>query len=399
VKAHAQLSELAKRRAAQDWEEGGLLLQALRTDAHRHLGFGTFAEYVERLFGYSPRATEEKLRVARSLESLPETDRALRDGEVSWSAARELTRVSTPDTEKAWLSSARRKTVRQLERLVSGRKSGDLPTDPVRPEARRLVLRFEVNAETAATFREAVAHLRRRSDESLDDDAILLALAREILQGPTDEGRSSYQVLVTTCDHCGQGFQQAAGELVPLEPEVVEMASCDAQVLRNERGALGAKETDGPHVGRASQTIPPAVRRQVIRRDHGCCVVPGCRNSTFVDLHHLSTRAGGGSHDEDNLIVLCSSHHRAQHRGQLVIEGTVSAGLVFRHANGSVYGDVPADSTPACDHAERAFRGLRGLGFNENDSRRALDRVLREQGNQKEFSTEALIRAALVLLV
>ncbi len=51
-----------------------------------HLGYASFAEYVERLFGYKPRATEEKLRVAQALESLPEMNRALRDGELTWSA-------------------------------------------------------------------------------------------------------------------------------------------------------------------------------------------------------------------------------------------------------------------------------------------------------------------------
>jgi hypothetical protein len=68
VKAHAELSELAKRRAAQDWEEGTLLLEALRTGVHRHLGFGTFSQYVERLLGYSHRATQEEVRVAEALE-------------------------------------------------------------------------------------------------------------------------------------------------------------------------------------------------------------------------------------------------------------------------------------------------------------------------------------------
>lgn len=116
------------------------MLQALRSEAHRHLGFGAFAEYEERLFGYSPRATEEKLRVARALESLPDTNRALREGELSWSAARELTRVATARTEREWLGVTQDKTVRQVERLVSGRKVGDRPGDPVRPEARRHVL-------------------------------------------------------------------------------------------------------------------------------------------------------------------------------------------------------------------------------------------------------------------
>src|SRR6187399_3697482 len=71
VVAHRTLSRLAKERAAADAEEGRWLLCALRSAAHVHLGFGSFLEYVERLFGYKPRSTHEKLRVAEALESLP----------------------------------------------------------------------------------------------------------------------------------------------------------------------------------------------------------------------------------------------------------------------------------------------------------------------------------------
>jgi hypothetical protein len=45
-------------------DEGRWLLVAVRTAAHLHLGFGSFSEYVERSFGYKPRSTQEKLRVA-----------------------------------------------------------------------------------------------------------------------------------------------------------------------------------------------------------------------------------------------------------------------------------------------------------------------------------------------
>jgi hypothetical protein len=83
-----------------------------------------------------------------------------------------------------------------------------------------------------------------------------------------------------------------------------------------------------------------------MRRDGGRCVVPGCRNSVFLDTHHLDLRSEGGDHDPDRLIVLCGAHHRAQHRGQLLIEGRVSTGLVFRHADGTLYGSVVSRERP-----------------------------------------------------
>src|SRR6185295_17265896 len=91
VRAHAALSRLARERAATDAEEGRWLLRAFRSAAHVHLGFGSFNEYIERLFGYKPRSIQGKLRVAEALEELPLLGRALDGGSLGWSAVRELT--------------------------------------------------------------------------------------------------------------------------------------------------------------------------------------------------------------------------------------------------------------------------------------------------------------------
>jgi 5-methylcytosine-specific restriction endonuclease McrA len=404
VRAHEALCELSRRRAELDWLEASALLRALRANVHRHLGFGSFAEYVERLFGYGRRAVDDKLRTAMALEELPGLAQALREGAVNASAARELARVATPETEQEWLEVARGRTVHQIERMVSGHSRGAKPSDAPDSGARRHLLRFEVSAETLAHLHEAFTALRNGSGQSLDDDAVLLLMAREVLGGPADEGRASYQVAITTCDRCGRGFQQAAGELIEVESTVVEMAECDAQHLgstdpQQTHVGSGARSTQQTHVGearRAVQSIPPALRRKVLRRDRGRCVVPGCRHHRFVDLHHLEARADGGEHDENNLVVLCSAHHRALHRGQLTIRGSVATGLRFQHADGTVYGNNP--SPRAADRNERAFRGLRSMGFPEKSVSRALEQAMSQVGAQEQ-GTASLIRAALAVLV
>ena len=117
---HDALTRLARMQAGLDFEEGRQLRAAQLARVHERLGCGSFVEYIERLFGYAPRLTLEKVRVAQALERLPALAEALRTGTTSWSSLRELTRVATSETEREWLEASRGKTVREIERLVSG---------------------------------------------------------------------------------------------------------------------------------------------------------------------------------------------------------------------------------------------------------------------------------------
>jgi hypothetical protein len=386
-RAHFHLRRLAKERAAQDLEIGRWMLVALRNDVHARIGFATFAEYIERILGFDGRMAYERLRVAENLGVLPETSAALGHGAISWSAARELTRVATEETESAWLKAAAGRTVHEVEQLVSGRCRGDLPDGAKLPGLERRVLKIELTAATLATFREAMAKARRDAGGHLDDDAVMLAMARQVLGGPTDEGRASYQIAITQCPDCGRAAQQSRGESIEVGEEVVETAECDAQHVHVS--TLGGEKRSP-----ASQRIPPAIRREVVRRDHGRCVVPGCRNATFLDVHHARLRSEGGDHDPEFLLTLCGAHHALTHKGQLIIEGRCSTGFVFKHADGTKYGNelVPERAEVMRD----AFSGLRNLGFGETQTKLALQRAMTRVG--QACSLENLLRAALTEL-
>ncbi|MFZ5892231.1 MAG: hypothetical protein ACOY0T_14330 [Myxococcota bacterium] len=309
---HEQVVWFAKRRAGLEWEEGRLLCEALRAGVHRQLGMGSFAEYVERFFGYNGRLVKEKLRVAQVLAQLPVTSEALRTGELTWSATRELTRVVTAETELSWLDAARGLTARQVEELVSGRARGDLPGDPVEPKLRRHVLWFEVTGETRALFVDALAKLRMDAGGSLDDDAALLLMARKVAASDEEDaggtttngrkvggGRASYQVQVTMCKACRRGEQIGHGERYAIAPEVVNMCLCDAQII---------DDSIEPHVGqRPKQTIPSALRTYVRRCDNGRCVVSGCKHASYVDVHHLTPREEDGR-TSATIWYVCAAH-------------------------------------------------------------------------------------------
>jgi hypothetical protein len=253
------------------------------------------------------------------------------------------------------------------------------------------VLRFEVTGETRALLVDALAKVRRDAGEALDDDTALLLIARLVL-GAADNssaghGRANYQVELSVCKNCSRAEQIGSGERQPVSSAAAQMSLCDAQV--------NDEHPEETHVGpRATRAISPALRRQVMRRDRGRCVVSGCKHATFVDVHHLVPRADGGKHTADNLVCLCGGHHRAVHEGRLFIQGLPSTGLMFSHSDGTRYGG--ALRVDVAERNAHVFAALRGLGFKERDCRGALARCTAALAS--DSSREEVLRAALGIL-
>jgi len=310
------LRTIARRRATLDADEAHWLREAEALQIWRPLGMVSALDYLERVLGYGPRAAQDRLRVARALGTLPQLTAALAHGELAFSAVRELTRVATPVTETAWREAATGKNLRQIEELVADHRPGDRPDDPPDPEARVRVVRFELSAETFALMRQARAVLDDEHGSHLPDDQFVATLCNAVLDGaPATEptGRAKFQIAVTVCERCRQGWQDGAGAKLAIGPAATERAHCDAQHI----GSI-----DGATPERAYQDVPPSVARLVWRRDAGRCRVPGCRSARGLEIHHLVHRTDGGSHDALNLAVLCSACHLAHHRGVLTISGT-----------------------------------------------------------------------------
>jgi hypothetical protein len=359
------LRALGRERSAHDSNLGRWLLQGFRLGVHRLHGYGSFREYADRVFGFTGRTTEERLRTAEALEDLPLLAKAFEEGSVSFSVVRELTRVATAETEAGWLEAAHGRTARDVERLVSGRDRGDSPTDPRRLKAERRRVTFNLSAEAYAMLREARRALTQRCGHGLDDDSLVALLAEAALSGgkERDAGRSAYQVALTVCESCRNATQEAGGEPVAVDGATVAMADCDGQRV----GRL-----DAPSPERASQTIPPRIRRAVLKRHHERCAVPGCEHGAFVHVHHIELRSEGGTHDPERLVPLCSAHHRAVHDGRLVVSGMYSAGFAFAHADGSSYGAPQPDPVRSRALAE-VFQILTSMGFRQREARQMLD--------------------------
>ncbi len=312
------------------------------------------------------RAAREQVRVARSLRDLQLVRRAFASGELSYCKVRALTRVATAETEQQLVELARHATGAQLEKLVRGYQGAlKASTDQARRahERRYLSLTFDddgsvilagrLPAEEGALVKKALDAAAAGQDdaESAQTDNpvgarradALVTLARSALDGGLPERVDGEPVeLVVHVDSATLASERVSerSELEggpPLAPETVRRLGCDAALSR-------IIERDGRplSISRRKRTIPPALRRALRARDGGCAF-PGCTHTRFLHAHHIHHWARGGPTKLDNLVQLCSHHHRLVHEGGYRVERTGSS-ISFRRPGGK---EIPRASVGA----------------------------------------------------
>jgi len=341
-----ELRRIAKAERRLEHDRAHLLTRAVRLRIWSHFGRGSLSEYLEEVFGYTPKVAREHVRVAFAIEELPVLGEMLESGEQSYTALRELSRVTTAETVDEWREAARGMNVRQVEELVAGHEKGDRPSDLKDPDLAIKKITLELRAGATAQLRQARQAISAEVGSFVDDSDLIEALcAAYFAGGEADQGRARHQLMITVCDRCNQGWQDAAGRVLAIDAVDLERAECDAQRIGSDL-----------EPARATQDITPMVRRFVWRRNHGTCCVPGCRASRNVDIHHVVHREHGGGHGADNLALACSAHHRALHEGKLQITGS-APNLTITYVNAPASSPALATS-PAIDASE-ALRAAR----------------------------------------
>jgi hypothetical protein len=317
----------------------------------------------------SPRAAREHVRVARRLGELPSIHEAFAGGELSYAKVRALTRVAEPETEQELLELARHMTASQLERAVrayrhvTAAEANDLHSIAYagyswEPDG-SLVVRARLAPEDGALFVRALESSRDRLAEDPRGSAeprrptaaeALISMAdRSLANDAERSGGERYQVVV----HVEASDGASTLEDGPaLARETAERLACDASLVE-------MVERDGKplSVGRRTRTIPPSIRRALQARDRRCRF-PGCENSRFLHAHHIRHWAHGGETRLDNLVLLCSRHHRYLHEGGYSLVPLADGELEFRDPWG---GPIPYVPRPPPGNSERLVERNRAL--------------------------------------
>jgi Domain of unknown function (DUF222)/HNH endonuclease len=360
-------------------------------------GFRSCAHWLSWRVGMRRGAARERVRVARALGSLHLLADALARGELSYAKVRALTRVATPETEERLLAVGKAGTACHVERIVRGWRRVDQLAEARetthRHKSRALrvyddedgmvVIRGRLTPEAGAVLKQALAAAREtlyQQTRGVDAGAVpgdvssetsstqqqadaLALLAETALHHGIDPGTPGerYQVVVHV-DAEVLANPEAPGQSVleggtHVSAETSRRLACDASrvVMRHD------PDGNVVEVGALTRTIPPAIRRALHHRDHGCRF-PGC-GLPFGQGHHIRHWAQGGPTTLSNLAMLCRRHHRAVHEEGYQVERQPDGELRFRRPDGRPLPDVPPPSAVPNDpvQALRARNEAAGL--------------------------------------
>jgi hypothetical protein len=355
-------------------------------------------------------AAREKVRVAHAIRLLPGINAAFREGRVSYSKVRAMTRVATPENEAVLLNIAIHGTAAHVERTVRQFRTIEHLEEAHRAAAayrdrylqfrylddERQIVHGVLPVEVAELVRQAVDRAVELLEAGPDDSAeswgarradALRLIASQFLEQRAEEAGSSdrYQVVV----HIDQALLTGAASSTPgakpvlaeledgpaLAIETARRLACDAALV----GMVDDAQGEPLSVGRRSRAIPPSLKRALKARDKGCRF-PGCPHTRYTEGHHIEHWANGGETKLGNLITLCHHHHHLVHEGGYRIEVTDDGVFRFLDPEGA---QVSEDFAVA-----GRFRGIAIGDFNRERGIHVTPAsiVTRWQGERMDYS-------------
>lgn len=265
---------------------------------------------------------------ARALEHLPRLAQALAAAELGLDKVVELARFATPETEAGLIRWA------QAHSCGAVRQRGDRqlrpsPTEVVEiqvsrslawwtcDDGRQLGLSAQLPAAEGAVVVRAISRLARRVPSMPHEDPewsieqrradALVALCSASIAADADHDRATVVVHTTFDDlRTGGNGESEGGGVIP--GVTLRRLLCSARVQTVIEDSSGT----AVGVGRTTRVVPAWLQRQIRHRDRECRF-PACGARAFTQVHHIEWWRNGGRTDLDNLVLLCSFHHRLVH--------------------------------------------------------------------------------------
>jgi len=315
--------------ASRDLFFGRIAQRFLALRGWQALGFATEAHYARERLGISRASLRSKVALAHRTQGLDHLIDALQRGHIGFEAAHLIARIATPETERAWLTRATRRTFKHLREEVQAiematRYLGETDTSPPNDAQLQQV----EAAERAILSGDLLRSVIRNAQSEPDEQAVQISGGPETNDHPEPEDEASaVQISVGPSAKITLRIRVPGDVLLHYR-----------QLERLHRKKLPGEsfiqflcttfwQTWVPHLGTSDKW------EQIYRRDRYRCTNPVCHNRN-VTLHHVQYRANGGTDAPENLTTPCAfCHLEGEHGGRLKIlpPGNNPTWLLGRH--------------------------------------------------------------------
>ena len=311
------------------------ILECDRHDLWHGQGCRDLAEFLAGRYGISKWKARRWIGAAYALEHLPQISQALTNGVLNLDKVVELTRFSTPATEEKlirWATGVTPGAIgrradteirKSLERVQTAEAERHL-TWWWHADGRGLEFEGRLPAVEGRVFMSAIDRLAKdlpapapeevaegAGDYTLEQrraDALSM-LASTTVAEDADPDRATVVVHASNDALAGGGGNGSIVGGPAIDATTLTRLACDGRLgvtlYGNDGRPLG--------IGRADREAPGWLRRQVLHRDSHTCTFPGCEMKRFLHLHHMDEWELGGPTDLDNLVTVCSVHHKLVH--------------------------------------------------------------------------------------
>ena len=333
----ARIRHYSAELASRDLFFGRVAQRFLALRGWQPLGFASEAHYARERLGMSRASLRSKVSLARRSQGLDHVIDALQQGHIGFEAAQLLTRIATPNTERAWVNRATRRTFKHLREEV---------------QAVEMAARFQPQAD--------------RSPPSEDDIQQMQSLERAILSGELlrrvtsarspEHDATPVQISGSPDDETATAVQISGSPEAEAPNEAVQISGTPGgkltlrmrvpgdvllhyrQLERIHRDKLPGTSFIQFLCATFWQTWVPTLGvsdkwETIYRRDRYRCTSPVCHQRN-VTLHHVKYRASGGTDHPNNLTTPCAfCHLEGEHAGRLRIlpPGSDPTWLLGRH--------------------------------------------------------------------
>jgi hypothetical protein len=271
-------------------------------------GCSSLFTYCVQVLHFSEHTAYLRIEAARAARRFPEIVDRVANGSLHLTAVSLLAPHLTPANHLEVLDAARHKSKRDVEHLVERlRPQADVPA----------VIRKLPSPRPAAPSSQPTAE-ERSPERAAESPTILNApVIRPPEIKPIAPERFKVQFTVSRETHEKlRRAQDLLRHTVPSgDPAVIFDRALTLLLVELSKRKLAAANRPGPpRAARGdSRHIPAAVRREVWLRDGGRCAFRGdrgrCTETGFIEFHHVTPYAKGGTATSENIELRCRAHN------------------------------------------------------------------------------------------